>query len=100
MALPVSKRNRLLSTIRHVRFWRRRRHGASAGSPVSSEKSRQQPVPTATGPAEPVQSRGLGLCDPRKVMSPSERAQLQRDLASMVQARRDAEAKSGNVRLS
>lgn len=43
---------------------------------------------------------GAGLCDSAEVLTPEARAQLNKDLATLAQERRDAEAASGNVRLS
>ena len=51
-------------------------------------------------PAHRPASLGLGLCDSRKVLDVDKQASLDRDLADLVRVRREAEAKSGNIRLS
>lgn len=43
---------------------------------------------------------GLGLCDLDNLLTPEERAELDRDLAHMAQQRRRAEAEAANVWLA
>jgi hypothetical protein len=51
-------------------------------------------------PMTPPASLGLGLCDSKRVLDPDKQADLDRDLAELVRVRREAEARSGNIRLS
>lgn len=43
---------------------------------------------------------GLGLCNPNNVILPREQAELDRDMAQLQSVRREAESKSGSIRLS
>jgi hypothetical protein len=47
-----------------------------------------------------VESLGLGLCETNRLLTPQQRARKNSDLAKLAQARGDAAAKSGSVRLS
>ena len=40
---------------------------------------------------------GLGLCDPRNLLTPEQRKRLSDDLAELAQQRRRAEAESRNI---
>src|SRR4051794_13770227 len=49
-------------------------------------------------PTEP--GAGLGLCDPSALLKPAERAELDRDIVRMMDARRDAQASSDAIKLA
>lgn len=76
---------------------------------VANQERPDMPTPDTPTPAprlrrarrhEAPSTYGLGLCDAQRILPSKARQELDSDLSAIVQSRRDAEAKAGNIRLS
>jgi len=100
---------RIASTVRRGARQARRAAPASHGSqgikPVQVDESGVAPEATprhfggVVFPPQPKAARSLGLCDTERILSNTERVALDRDVADLLQVRREAEARSTSIRL-